>query len=101
MFSDSSWGQSPHPYGGHAIFFCGAAVAFSARKLKIAPQSSAEAELAVYSTAAKDLRFVLNLLGELQMSPPLPVKIYCLSEYQKHWCYGTHSPLRELVDLWA
>ena len=58
-FTDSSWGQVPMPYGGYAIFFCGAVVSFQARKLKISPQSSAEAETAVYAICAKDLRFVL------------------------------------------
>ena len=61
VFSDSSWGQTPFPFGGHVVFFCGGAVSYQARKLKIAPQSSAEAETAVYATAAKDLQFVLNV----------------------------------------
>jgi hypothetical protein len=53
-----------------------------ARKLKIAPQSSAEAETAVYSTSAKDLRFILNVLGPdgLKMSIMNPVAIYCDNE---------------------
>ena len=76
-FSDSSWGQTPFPFGGHAIFFCGAAVSFQARKLKIAPQSSAEAELAVYAEAAKDLRFVLNILQDLLIDVALPVPLFC------------------------
>ena len=32
-FSDSSWNQSPRPYGGHVIFFAGAVVSCCARKL--------------------------------------------------------------------
>jgi hypothetical protein len=79
VFSDSSWGQVPFPFGGHVVFYCGAAVSYVARKLKVAPQSSAEAETAVYSTSAKDLRFVLNVLGAdgLQMKLTPPVIIYC------------------------
>ena len=82
VFSDSSWGQVPFPFGGHVVFYCGAAVAYVARKLKIAPQSSAEAETAVYSTSAKDLRFILNVLGPdgLKMSIMNPVAIYCDNE---------------------
>ena len=79
VFSDSSWGQVPFPFGGHVVFFCGAAVSFQARKLKIAPQSSAEAETAVYSAAAKDLRFVINVIGTdaLQHVLSLPINIFC------------------------
>ena len=79
VFTDSSWSQTPFPFGGHAIFFCGAAVSYQARKLKIVPQSSAEAELAVYATAAKDLQFVLNLLGPdgMKITISIPVSIYC------------------------
>ena len=79
VFSDSSWGQTPFPFGGHVVFFCGGAVSYQARKLKIAPQSSAEAETAVYATAAKDLQFVLNVTGQDGMGVviKLPVSIYC------------------------
>lgn len=62
-FSDNSWGQAPIPYGGHVIFVAGAAVSVSARKLKIVPQSSAEAEYAAYSIAVRDLKFVSQILG--------------------------------------
>ena len=67
------------PYVGCAIFFCGAVVSFQARKLKISPQSSAEAETAVYAICAKDLRFVLNVLGSdgMQLQTQLPVVVYC------------------------
>ena len=40
-------------------------------------QSSAEAELAVYAGAAKDLRFVLNVLQDLMVTVQGPVPIYC------------------------
>ena len=80
-FTDSSWAQTPFPYGGYAIFFCGGAVSFAARKLKTVPQSSAEAETAVYASTAKDLRFILNVLGcdglQIDLGSLLPVNIYC------------------------
>ena len=41
----------------------GHAVSISARKLKIVPQSSAEAEYAAYSIAVRDLKFVSQILG--------------------------------------
>ena len=76
-YTDSSWGQTPFPFGGHVILFCGAAIAFQSKKLKIAPQSSAEAETAVYASTVKDLRFVLNVLKDLQQRVSLPVSILC------------------------
>ena len=75
------WAQTAFPYGGYAIFFCGGAVSFAARKLKIVPRSSAEAETAVYASTAKDLRFILNVLGcdglQIDLGSLLPVNIYC------------------------
>ena len=42
VFTDYSWGQTPFPFGGHAVFFCGGAVSNQSRKLKISPQPSAD-----------------------------------------------------------
>ena len=57
--------------------YCGATISYSARKLKIIPQSTAEAETAAYANAAKDLRFVLNVLHFLEGAYDTPVKIKC------------------------
>jgi len=59
VFTDASWLLSPKPFAGHVIMYCGGAISYSARKLKIIPQSTAEAETAAYANAAKDPRFVL------------------------------------------
>ena len=40
-YSDASWNVVPIPFGGHAVIYGGAAVSYSARKVKIVPQSSA------------------------------------------------------------
>jgi len=82
VFTDASWGQSPTPFGGHVVFYCGGAVGYQSRKLKIVPQSSAEAETAVYATAAKDLRFIINVLGfdGLQAIIELPIAIHTDNE---------------------
>ena len=79
-FSDSSWGQVPLPFGGHAILFCVGAISWSARKLKISPQSSAEAEYAVYATCAKDLKCIIQLLQDLGVTFKHPVQIFCDSK---------------------
>ena len=82
VFTDASWGQSPAPFGGHVVFYCGGAVGYQSRKLKIVPQSTAEAETAVYATAAKDLQFIINVLGSdgLQAKINLPIAIHTDNE---------------------
>ena len=78
-YSDASGNMVPIPFGGHAIIYGGAAVSYSARKVKIVPQSSAEAETAAYSKAAKDVRYVTNVIGTegFQLRLSLPVIINC------------------------
>jgi hypothetical protein len=78
-YSDASWNQVPIPFGGHVVFYGGAAVSFSARKIKIVPQSSAESETAAYAKAAKDVGYVTNVLGAdgFQLDIQLPVVINC------------------------
>ena len=78
-YSDASWNQVPIPFGGHVVIYGGAAVSYSARKVKIVPQSSAEAETAAYAKAAKDVRCITNILGSggFQLKLELPVTIDC------------------------
>jgi len=77
VYTDASWLLSPKPFAGHVIMYCGATISYSARKLKIIPQSTAEAETAAYANAAKDLRFVLNVLHFLEGKCKTLVKIMC------------------------
>ena len=53
----------PIPFGGNLVLYGGAAVSYLARKVKVVPQSSAEAETAAYAKAAKDVRYVTNIIG--------------------------------------
>ena len=78
-YSDASWNppDGPVPFGGHVVLFCGAAVSFSSRKIKIVPQSSAEAETALYSMACKDLRFCQLLLDFIEFKIELPTRVRC------------------------
>ena len=76
-FSDASWGSEPVPFGGFVIMLGGTAVRWAARKLKIVPQSSAEAEVAAYCLAAKELKFISNLLTDLHVPVVKPISIYC------------------------
>ena len=80
--SDASWNVVPIPFGGHVVFYGGAAVSYSARKVKIVPQSSAEAETAAYSKAAKDVR---PLRDEHRRPRGLPAQAVAARHHQ-HKC---------------
>ena len=71
MYFDSSWNKVPRPFSGHVVMFQNAAVSWSSRKLKLIPQSSAEAETACGSTACKDLQFVRFVVNDLAGPQPL------------------------------
>lgn len=59
---DSSWGTAPHPLGGYVIMYCNGAVDWSAKLIKIVPDSTCEAETALASRAAKATCFIRGLL---------------------------------------
>jgi hypothetical protein len=59
---DSSWGTRPKPLGGYVVMYLNGAVDWSARQVKIVPDSSCEAETAVASKAAKATCFARGLL---------------------------------------
>ena len=59
---DSSWGSQIRPMGGYAIMYQNGAVDWSAKALKIVPDSSCEAETAVGSRAVKAGAFVRELV---------------------------------------
>jgi hypothetical protein len=59
---DSSWGTRPKPLGGYVIMYMNGAVDWSAKLVKIVPDSSCEAETAVASFASKGTCFIRGLL---------------------------------------
>ena len=59
---DSSWGTRPKPLGGYVIMYMNGAVDWSAKLVKIVPDSSCEAETAVASFATKGTCFIRGLL---------------------------------------
>ena len=59
---DSSWGTRPKPLGGYVIMYLNGAVDWSAKQVKIIPDSSCEAETAVASLAAKATCFIRGVL---------------------------------------
>ena len=62
---DSSWGRAPLAMCGHVVMRSGAAVSWSARKLKLIPLSSCEAEYACGANACRDVRYLQLVLSEL------------------------------------
>ena len=65
-FHDSSWGKDVQPFGGFVIMLNNGAIHWAARKVRIIPDSTAEAETAVASRAAKDTVGVRLVLGDLR-----------------------------------
>lgn len=61
--SDSSFGRTPRPHGGHVVMRANAAILWSSKKFKtVVPDSTAEAETLEGSRAAKAIMFVKNVL---------------------------------------
>ena len=57
--TDSSWGKSTRPYGGHVVMRTNAALIWSSKAFKtVIPQSTAEAETAQASLATRDTLFL-------------------------------------------
>ena len=104
-YSDASWlERGAYPIRWARGFLWGAAVSYSARKVKIVPQSSAEADTAAYSKAAKDLRYVTNVIG----AGGFHLKLCTACHYQvrqpgrrlvnqERWLHAAQQALRALV----
>ena len=73
LYCDSSYNSSPKPMFGYVVFANGTPVSWTAKKQKIVPQSSCEAETAALCAGCKNLVFIYNLLHELGTSVQLPM----------------------------
>jgi len=85
-FHDSSWGRAAYPMGGFVVMYGNGAISWSARQLKVVADSSAEAETAVASRAAKEvvaIRIVMEDLG-CELWGPTPL-------------IGDSQPTRDLI----
>jgi hypothetical protein len=65
-YHDSSWGKEVQPFGGFVIMLNNGAIHWAERNLRIVPDSTAEAETAMASRAAKDTVAVRMILGDLR-----------------------------------
>ncbi|KAL1498852.1 hypothetical protein AB1Y20_013378 [Prymnesium parvum] len=71
-YHDSSWGTAAQPYGGFAVMRSNGTICASSRAMKIVPDSTAEAETAVASKAAKEtvaVRLVSEDIGRMVKGP--------------------------------
>lgn len=70
-YSDATW-RRPDRLGynsfGYVVYLFGAPVSFASKRLKVIAHSSAEAEYAAASYAAREVVFVRNVLGDLGFS---------------------------------
>ena len=66
---DSSYGASPKPMYGYVVFANGTPVSWSAKKQKIVPQSSCEAETYALNAGCRAIIFIKNLLAGLMVFP--------------------------------
>ena len=57
VIHDASWGKTPRPQAGHAVFRSNAAMHWSSKGLKVVTDSTSEAETAEASRATKSVMF--------------------------------------------
>ena len=74
VWTDASYGI-PKPMAGYVIYFNGTPITWAARKLKIVPQSSAEAETAAACNACKAMQYVRNIMAELGVIIVTPIEV--------------------------
>ena len=67
VHADSSFGQSPYPYGGGFVEFRGAAISWHPRRHKTPPQSTWEAELSVMIAMIKESIFAKNIGEDMKV----------------------------------
>jgi len=76
--SDSSFGRSARPHGGHVVMRGNAAILWSSKKFKtVVPDSTAEAETLEGSRATKAVMFIKNVLIGIHRPAVGAVALFC------------------------
>ena len=109
MYTDSSWGEA-YPAYGYGIFLANGCVSYLSKQLKLVCESSCEAEYAAVAYSSKELRFLVNLMNELQLPIQAPyvsfidnsaaldvAKDYGVSGRTKHFDLAIHI-IRKLCE---
>lgn len=69
-FVDADWAQCPNDrrsYTGYAVKLCGGLISWESKKQETVAHSSTEAEYMALSNAAKEIKFIRNILEELKL----------------------------------
>ena len=77
-YTDSDWAgdqESRISVSGYILYFGSVAAAWRSRGQKSVSLSSSEAEYVALSECVKDVRFVMKIMRELGMEPPIPVVV--------------------------
>lgn len=61
---DSSWGTVPRPFGGYVVMRTNGVISASFRALKIVPDSTAEAETAIFASKASKETAAMRMVAE-------------------------------------
>ena len=77
-YTDSDWAgdkESRISISGYILYFAGVAIAWRSKAQKNVTLSSSEAEYVALSDCVKDVRFVMQILTELEVEYPKPVVV--------------------------
>ena len=75
MASPTFSAVAPKAMVGYIIYLNGTPITWSSRKLKITPQSSAEAETAAACNACKAMTYIRNILATLGLTVDTPIEV--------------------------
>jgi hypothetical protein len=103
-FTDASFArdQDLRSVSGHVTMYRNGAIDWSSKGLKIACQSTTEAETAAASIAAKNITFIRNLMREIGLAPTAPTPI--LIDSSGTYGYTRHQGAKQRTkyfDLWV
>ena len=79
IYTDSDWAgdkNDRHSVSGYVIFVMGVAVLWKSRLQRVVSLSSSEAEYYAISEAAKDIKFVVQILNSIGINVNMPIIVH-------------------------